>query len=197
MKTPPGFSHHLPPRAKELAHLLLAGGIKESSVVMDATCGNGHDTCFLAQCVGAGGRVIAFDIQAAAIESTRQLLEEKGLSHQVELITTSHAKLGDYVESGSVSVAMFNLGYLPGADKSVITRTTETIAALEAAAVALKPGGCLSVICYPGHQGGDDEATAVEAWMEQRADGGWKLARYGTPGTFRPAPFLLLAVKPH
>jgi SAM-dependent methyltransferase len=197
MKTLPGFSNHLPPRAKELAHLLLAGAIEEGSVVIDATCGNGHDTCFLAQCVGQGGRVIAFDIQTAAIDSTRQLLGEKGLSDRVELIATSHAKLGDQAEPGTVSVVMFNLGYLPGADKSVITVASETIAALDAATVALKPGGCLSVICYPGHKGGDDEASAVETWMEQRAGEGWKLARYGTPGTFRPAPFLLLAVKPH
>ena len=28
----------------------------------------------------------------------------------------------------------------------------------------LRPGGVLSVVLYPGHEGGDREAAAVEAW---------------------------------
>jgi predicted methyltransferase len=192
-----GASHHMPPRAKELAHLLLAEVVTQGSLVIDATCGNGHDTKFLAECVGETGRVIAFDIQSAAIESTGRLLDQYALRSQVELIQQSHAKMSEYAKPGTVSVVMFNLGYLPGADKGVITETSETLTALGGAEVVLKAGGCLSVICYPGHSGGDDEAGAVEAWMEARAQDGWKLARYGTPGTFRPSPFLLLAVKPH
>ena len=97
----------------------------------------------------------------------------------------------------SVAVVMFNLGYLPGEDHEQTTETAETLAALEAAAGLLKPGGILSVICYPGHPAGAAEAAAVEAWMTALAAQGWRVAKYGAVGTRRPAPFLLLAGKVH
>ena len=39
------------------------------SIVVDATCGNGHDTLHLAQC--RPKRLYAFDIQEQAVASTR------------------------------------------------------------------------------------------------------------------------------
>jgi tRNA A58 N-methylase Trm61 len=183
-----------PPRPTELAHLLLQRVISEGDLVIDATAGNGHDTVFLARCVGDSGRVLAFDVQAAAIESTRRLLESADVSTNVELFHESHARLADHVPAGSVAAIMFNLGYLPGSDQSVITTTSETLIALEAAVQALRPGGWLCVVCYPGHDGGNDEASAVESWLSSKA-GELRVARYGMLGTLRPAPFLLTAVK--
>ena len=43
----------------------------DESIVIDATCGNGNDTLFLAQHV-TSGRVHAFDIQETAILNTQQ-----------------------------------------------------------------------------------------------------------------------------
>ena len=64
---------------------------------------------------------------------------------------------------------MFNLGYLPSgeADKNIITRTDSSIAALEAALRLLRPGGVVTAVLYPGHEGGDEEAAAVEAWASK------------------------------
>ena len=60
----------------ELERLMLEGGrmtsiaqavwtrfVRPGDTVVDATCGNGHDTKWLAQAVGPSGRVFAFDIQ--------------------------------------------------------------------------------------------------------------------------------------
>ena len=52
---------------------------------------------------------------------------------------------------------VFNLGYLPGGDKKTVTRTECTLAALEQAAALIAPNGLLSVMCYPGHEGGKEE----------------------------------------
>ena len=48
---------------------------KPAPVCIDATCGNGHDTVFLA---GLGGRVLALDIQPAAVAATRARLAAAG-----------------------------------------------------------------------------------------------------------------------
>ena len=40
-----------------------AGFAREGDTVVDATCGNGHDSKWLAQAVGPTGTLYAFDIQ--------------------------------------------------------------------------------------------------------------------------------------
>ncbi len=182
------------PRPTELVHLLLQRFLSEGDRVIDATAGNGHDTVFLARQVGATGRVLAFDVQAAAISSSRRLVEAEGLGERVHFFQKSHAGLADHAEAGTMAAILFNLGYLPGSDRSVITTAAETLRALEASLRVLRPGGWLCVVCYPGHEGGIDEASAVEAWMASRG-AELRVARYGLLATLRPAPFLLIAVK--
>jgi predicted methyltransferase len=182
------------PRPTELVHLMLKQVISAGDLVIDATAGNGYDTLFLARCVGAAGRVLAFDLQLAALEASRRLLEAADVTTKVEFFHESHSHLADYVSPGTVAVVLFNLGYLPGSDQSIITTTAETLIALEAALPALRPGGWVCVVCYPGHDGGGDEASAVEGWMSSKGDE-LRVARYGLVGTLRPAPFLLAAVR--
>lgn len=138
---------------------------------IDATAGNGHDTLFLAELVGPTGRIWAVDIQADAIARTQQRVGE--WIDRVELRVADHANLKSIVPvemQGRISIVMFNLGYLPGGEKSVITRTDSTLAALDAAIELLKTDGLLSVIAYPGHPGGDQEAVAVADWITARAE---------------------------
>ncbi len=181
-----------PPRPTALAQEILKPMIRKGDFVIDATAGNGHDTFFLAECVGGTGRVLAFDVQEAALASARVRVGEMGW---VEFFHESHVKMGDHAAAGSVAVVMFNLGYLPGEDHELTTQTAETLAALEVAARLLKPGGVLSVICYPGHPAGAAEAVAVEDRMTALTASGWRVARYGAIGTRKAAPFLLLAGK--
>jgi predicted methyltransferase len=161
----------VPPRPTALVQEILRPLIRVADLVIDATAGNGHDTLFLAECVGETGRVL------------------------VEFFLESHAAIATRAAPASVAVVMFNLGYLPGEDHDLTTEATETVAALNAAAAVLKGGGVLSIICYPGHPAGALEAAAVEAWVAMRTAEGWRAARYGGIGTRRPAPFLLLLVK--
>jgi predicted methyltransferase len=181
-----------PPRPTVLAQEILRPLIRPGDLVIDATAGNGHDTLFLADCVGPAGKVLAFDVQEAALVSARTRVGE---TRCVEFFHESHAKMAARAAAESVAVVMFNLGYLPGDDHERTTEAAETLVALEAAAGLLKPGGILSVICYPGHPAGAAEAVAVEAWMTALAGQGWRVAKYGAVGTRRPAPFLLLAGK--
>lgn len=177
----------------ELLHVLLREVILEGDCVVDATAGNGHDTVFLAEAVGETGKVIAIDIQAEAIASTRQRLEETRLDSRVELHQASHAEIGRLLAAGAASVIVFNLGYLPGSDRALVTKSETTLKALAASVDVLKKGGVLAVTCYPDHPGGDDEAAGVMGFL--RGLEHFRLAKYELLSTHRPALFLLLAWK--
>lgn len=179
-----------PPRPTELLHILLEKLPLSGAKVIDATAGNGHDTTLLAEAVGPEGRVIAVDIQEQAILATRSRLETAKLLERVELHRISHARLDELTAADSVTLIVFNLGYLPGADHTLITEKENTLAALSASIRLLKPGGTLAVTCYPGHPGGDIESEAVEAFLESQQ---LRLAKYSILPTEKAAPFLLLA----
>ena len=162
----------------EQIHLKLETRLTVGDVVIDATAGNGHDTLFLSQQVGDTGKVYAFDIQQKAIDSARNRLEAEGLLHQVEWVCTGHESMKQYIfpeYHGEISAVLFNLGYLPGSDKKLITKTETTQTALQQAYELLKPSGILSVMAYPGHSGGDRETESVKSWFDDLSDNSYQL----------------------
>lgn len=171
-----------------------------NALAIDATAGNGHDTVFLAGLVGPAGRVVGFDLQAAAIESAQNRLRHAGLLERVSLHTVGHENMEDLIGPPEnlrpVTAVMFNLGYLPGGDKRLTTRTETTLHALEAAARLLAPGGVLSVVGYTGHPGGGAETAAVQGWLREKAGRQWACfhAPPGSAACNPPLPFL--AFKP-
>lgn len=165
-------------RLTEQVHLKLKQTIQPGDTVIDATAGNGHDTLAMAELVGSSGNVIAVDLQPAAIESTRSRLMAAGQLAQCELIEGDHATvlnqlLPEYADR--VTVITFNLGYLPGGAKEIITLPETTFGALEAARPLIRPGGTLLVTAYRGHDGGREEAKAVEAWLRALPELAWQV----------------------
>lgn len=149
------------------AHEAIRAVLGPGDIAVDATVGNGHDTRFLAEAVGENGRVHGFDIQAEALSSAGARLEEAGLRNRVILLHRSHGEMAAALPAqliAQVRAVMFNLGYLPGSDKRVITASDSTLPALEQSLELLAPGGRISVLAYTGHPGGREEAEAVKAW---------------------------------
>lgn len=153
------------------AHKLVTDRLQPGDVAIDATAGTGADTLFLAKACGRRGRVWAFDIQAEALRLTLERLDREPGNElaQVTLLQQSHAEMKEQLPSsiqGQIGAVMFNLGYLPveEADRSLITLPESTIAALETAVSLLRPRGIATIVLYPGHLGGDQEAEAVHAW---------------------------------
>lgn len=128
--------------------------------------GNGHDTLFLSQCVSPGGHVHAFDVQAAALEETRKRVPAETSTLYLAGHETMREKLPAKLH-GHIAAVMFNLGYLPGSDKSCITRTKTTLAALEQAIDLIKSGGILTLAVYPGHEGGAEESREIAKWTAE------------------------------
>lgn len=151
----------------ETAHGIVRQHLMPGGIAVDATLGNGHDTVFLAQCVGDSGRVYGFDIQSQALVNSRQRLREHGLESRAALFHASHADMLAHIPEalqGRIRACMFNLGYLPGADKTVITRSESTLAGLDAACYLSAEEGVITVLAYPGHAGGDSETQRVADW---------------------------------
>lgn len=146
--------------AVQYSHLLLKKNITEGDLVIDATAGNGHDTNFLAELVGKMGKVYSFDIQKEAITNTKKLLEKKNLADQVQLIHDSHANLDQYLDQ-KITAAIFNLGYLPGGNKEIITRKESTIPAVEKSIELLQKNAIIIIVIYSGHPGGGEEKKAL------------------------------------
>ncbi|KAF8408780.1 hypothetical protein HHK36_004849 [Tetracentron sinense] len=156
-------------KATELAHLVWQHIIRKGDMVVDATCGNGHDTLAMLKMVAdesGKGRVYGMDIQRAALENTTSLLDESlnpNEKETVELFPLCHSRMEDIVPKGtSVRLVAFNLGYLPGGDKAVTTVSETTLLALQAASRILGPGGLISIMVYVGHPGGREEFETVQ-----------------------------------
>ncbi len=133
-------------------------GIKEDGVLVDFTMGNGHDTEYLCRKVPKG-KVYAFDIQAQAVENTKKRLAEANLTNGI-IIHDSHAKVLEYIKE-PIDGGMFNLGYLPGGDKSIHTMRESTMPAIFGGIQLLKTGGIIVISIYPGHEEGTLEGQLV------------------------------------
>ena len=144
--------------------------IKEPLLCIDATAGTGKDTVFLAKLVGEKGRVISMDIQEMAIEQTKKRLLKERLSDRAEVVLDSHAHRDKYAQKDSVSLIMFNLGYLPGGDHSLSTKADTTIEALEKGLNLLHEGGMISLLIYSGGDSGFEEKKQVLAWLRELTD---------------------------
>ena len=203
----------------ELAMHIAKEYIRPSGLVIDATCGNGHDTLTLAKVIwpidpGAslsgtdsnlqkagrltdGGavlqkagaaRLLAFDVQKAAIESTRTALIEAGFgaqmdSGQIVLIQDDHANMAEHINvlcgwsaddhantadpTTGACLVVFNLGYLPGGGKQITTESASTLRAVEAALDLLSKDGLICITMYSGHEAGAKEKQALLAFAEE------------------------------
>ena len=134
--------------------------LKEGDIAVDFTMGNGHDTEFLSKTVGPTGHVYAFDIQEQALASTAEHLHRSGCPDNYTLVLDSHHNVKQYVDV-PIKAGMFNLGYLPGGDKSVTTMRATTLPAIEAAIDLLDRDAILLVAVYPGHAEGEAEGKLI------------------------------------
>ena len=176
-------------RPLEMAHDFLAQVITQEDIVVDATMGNGHDTLFLAK---LAKQVYAFDIQEQALEKTSQRLQEAGLTN-AELILQGHETVDQFVTE--VKAAIFNLGYLPSADKSIITQPQTTIEALDKLCHMLVKGGRIAIMIYYGHEGGDIERDAVMDFVSHLPQEEYTAAIYRTLNQINNPPFLVMIEK--
>lgn len=177
-----------------IAQQFVSSVIVKGDTVIDATVGNGLDTLFLSRTVGPKGKVYGYDIQAAALKKTLDLLEGHGCDTNTHLTLCCHsqigAKLRATIASKTITAAMFNLGYLPGSDKNIITQGETTIAALNSILPFLADSACISILAYPGHPGGELETEIIAQYCKTLSPQLFEITRQSVTGTKSISPVL-------
>ena len=177
-------------RPIHLSHDFLAEVLDNEAVAVDATMGNGNDTAFLAR---LSKKVYAFDVQEQALLRTRQRLEEQNIGN-AELILDGHQHVDQYVAE-PIRAAIFNLGYLPSADKSIITQPHTTLEAIQKILERLEVGGRLSLMIYYGHEGGNLEKDAVLDFVKKLPQEDFVVMLYQPLNQINTPPFLIIVEK--
>ena len=183
--------------------------VKVGDTVIDATCGNGHDSLIMANLSISefSGRLYCIDIQQKAVEATRRLfLDSPNLSEQlkqnldqrISFVCGNHSTFPPELQPSTVSLVVYNLGYLPGIKRDdphfIRTELSTTIQSIERAAILLKEGGLLSITAYPGHDGGEAELLAVQKMLASFDQEDWRVHSH-VPLNRPAAPTLFLAFK--
>lgn len=147
--------------AIDLSHALWKNLLTPESLVIDATCGHGHDTLFLAELIDEGS-LIAIDCQQEAIESSKKkILESSKKLGQITFYHQCHSSFPATIKLESVSLIVYNLGYLPSGNKELTTLRETTLKSIENALLLICPGGVISLTCYPGHEEGKLEEEMI------------------------------------
>ncbi len=146
--------------------------------VIDATCGNGHDTLFLATLPLS--YLVAFDIQKEAIEQTQNRLKQQLSVSDLAIVTLFHRSHEDFSnmppQPKPPRLIVYNLGYLPGGDKTVTTRAESTRNSVNSALSFIHPEGALSITCYPGHPEGRHEKELLLDFLANLSPTQWKIS---------------------
>lgn len=158
------------------AHFLWKYHLQKEARVVDATVGNGKDTLFLSSLLGEKGKIYGFDIQEKAVLTTKNLLQEQGVKKDVVLFQQSHENFSIITED--IDLFIYNLGYLPGSDKSITTKGKTTVTSLLSAINKLKKGGAISLLCYVGHEEGKKEYEAVSSFVTTLDSNQWEVSKH-------------------
>lgn len=147
----------------QIAHTLLKEALNKAQIVVDATAGNGNDTLFLAQNAKPKTAIYAFDIQAEALYHAQRKMNEccRRDDIKVNFILASHDEVEQYVNE-VIDLAVFNLGYLPGGNHAVTTKSETTLNALKIMLKKLRVNGYIAIVVYPGHEEGLKEIQLIK-----------------------------------
>lgn len=132
--------------------------LKDKKILVDMTCGNGHDSLRVLQNAPNYKKLYLYDVQMKAIENTKSLLDSYAYKNCIYL-NKSHDDLSDIHED--IDFAIYNLGYLPGADKKLVTNSKCTIKSIELLLKKLSFGAIVVITTYPGHEEGNVEDIKI------------------------------------
>lgn len=172
----------------KIAHNIVLNYLDSFDVAIDATLGNGHDTDFL---VNHFGIVYSFDIQKIACQN----YSNKNISN-VNVINDSHENFKLYINK-PVDLIMYNLGFLPGANKDITTNHLSTIKSIKSGLEILNNGGFIAICVYPGHNEGIIESSCISDLIESLPKNEFGVMVHKFANRSSSAPYLVIIEKNH
>lgn len=159
-KTYQGFNKSILNKVKQI----ISDNVTKNDLTIDMTIGNGYDTVFLAK---NSQFVFGFDIQEEAIINTTQKLKDNNLTNY-QLFLENHNNVSKILKEyrKKMSLIIFNLGYLPGANKTIMTKAESTLKAFQGSYHLLKKDGIILIVFYP-HDEGKKEAMVIKGYLKE------------------------------
>ncbi len=182
---------------QDQAHIMWSRFLKPGMTAIDATCGNGHDSLYLAKSIlnHGNGKLYCLDIQSTAIESTKNRVKthvSKESFHNIEFYNQSFETFPS--DSKNCDFIVYNLGYLPGGDKTITTDAETTLKSIDIALNWIKEGGLISVSCYVGHSEGKRETNLLLEFLSHVCPKSYSVCSYDLVNR-KNAPILVLIQK--
>lgn len=142
------------------AHDLWKKHLKPKDNVIDATCGNGYDSIFL-KSLQTNGKLFCIDIQEKAIQNTKSLFKKNNISLENTFFFNKSHENFSYIPKEEIKLIVYNLGYLPGSNKEIITNVDTTIKSILSSLDIVK-NGAISITCYPHMEGKKEEKEILD-----------------------------------
>ncbi|MGL5675747.1 MAG: tRNA (mnm(5)s(2)U34)-methyltransferase [Cellulosilyticaceae bacterium] len=169
----------------------IAAQQKEQLIAVDGTLGNGFDLEFL-NAQKKIHTIYGFDIQEEAVAICSGKIKES--TKNIRLIQDSHDLVDVYIQE-PIDIAMFNLGYLPGGDKSIVTQVHSSLSAIEKTISQLADEGMMVVMTYPGHPEGEKEHQAIKDYLQSLHKKELSILEIGVQNVKKPCPHAFLIIK--
>ena len=177
--------------AKVLMKDFISSLSKDNIVCVDATLGNGNDSLFLSKLLNNNGHIYAYDIQEQALINSSILFKENNVSN-VTMKLMSH----EDIEEENIDLVIFNLGYLPGFDKSIKTNKDTTIKAIQNLIPKMNKDNMLIIIClYIGHNEGMEESLVIDDYVKNLSPSNYLVTKYQNYN--RPTSPYILTISPN
>ncbi|WP_373898418.1 tRNA (mnm(5)s(2)U34)-methyltransferase [Haloimpatiens sp. FM7315] len=170
----------------ELAQFIIKNYCRNFNFAVDATLGNGHDTDFLSTLFS---KVYSFDIQKCAIDNYK-----KSNKNNVKLINDSHEYIDKYIEE-KIDCFIYNLGYLPGGDKSITTKANSTLNSIIKATKIINNNGIIAICMYVGHQEGEKEKNCILNFVQELSKKNFNVTLHKYINRTNNPPMLLIIEK--
>jgi ribosomal protein L11 methylase PrmA len=181
--------------AVNMAHTILQPFVPSARVIVDMTCGNGHDTVFLAAHMNDAACLYAFDLQPCAIENTKAAVAAAGLAEKnIVYRQGSHDVLAEAIAL-PLDLVVFNLGYLPCGDHNLHTIAETTIKACKICLNKIAINGIIIIASYPGTAAGADECQALRVYLQELPQKSFHVSQWKPLNQVHEPPILYIVQK--
>src|SRR5699024_12315940 len=94
-----------------------------------------------------------------------------------------------------IKTSIFNLGYLPRGDKTIITTPASTIAEIKKLLQFIRLGGRIALVIYHGHTGGQEEKNEVLSFVTSLNQAHYEVVQYAFLNHKNSPPFVIIIEK--